>query len=80
MLFLQFPDASLLKYTVLKQAALRADPSLATSRYVNRAALPMDGWTPLHAAAARGNLDFVKVCWGFFLHYNGRGGHVALQK
>ena len=46
---------------LLKQAALRADPSLATSRHINRSAFPMDGWTPLHAAAARGNLEFVKV-------------------
>ncbi|CAN0388307.1 unnamed protein product [Ascophyllum nodosum] len=43
------------------EAALRADPSLATSRHINRSAFPMDGWTPLHAAAARGNLEFVKA-------------------
>ena len=46
---------------LLKQAAIRADPSLATSRHINRSAFPMDGWTPLHTAAARGNLKFVKV-------------------
>ncbi|CAM9110994.1 unnamed protein product [Ascophyllum nodosum] len=43
------------------EAAIRADPSLATSRHINRSAFPMDGWTPLHTAAARGNLKFVKA-------------------
>ncbi|CAN0115332.1 unnamed protein product, partial [Hapterophycus canaliculatus] len=41
--------------------SIAADPSLATLRHINRSALPMDGWTPLHAAAAKGNLEFVKV-------------------
>eukprot|EP00752_Nemacystus_decipiens_P018590 g16668.t1 len=43
------------------KASLAADPALATLRYVNKSAFPMDGWTPLHAAAARGHLDFVEV-------------------
>lgn len=47
------------------KAAIQADPSLATCRSVNRSALPMDGWTPLHLAAARGNLRFVEVRSGF---------------
>ncbi|CAM9932737.1 unnamed protein product [Ectocarpus sp. 12 AP-2014] len=43
------------------KASIAADPSLATSRHVNKSAFPMDGWTPLHAAAAKGNVEFVKV-------------------
>ncbi|CAM9928230.1 unnamed protein product, partial [Phaeothamnion confervicola] len=36
--------------------AVAADEGLATCRHINRAVLPMDGWTPLHAAAAVGNV------------------------
>ncbi|CAN0095405.1 unnamed protein product [Scytosiphon promiscuus] len=41
--------------------AIAADPSLATLRHINKSALPMDGWTPLHSAAAKGKLEFVQV-------------------
>lgn len=44
-----------------QQAAISTDPSLATSRHLSRATFPMDGWTPLHAAAAKGNKVFVEV-------------------
>eukprot|EP00903_Cladosiphon_okamuranus_P016151 g14906.t1 len=43
------------------KASIAADPALATLRHINKSAFPMDGWTPLHAAAARGNFEFVKV-------------------
>ncbi|CAM9984768.1 unnamed protein product, partial [Discosporangium mesarthrocarpum] len=43
------------------QEAIKQDPSLATCRHINRSVCPMDGWTPLHAAAARGNMEVVQT-------------------
>lgn len=52
---------SVAPYVNKSQRTIAADPSLATLRHINKSALPMDGWTPLHAAAAKGNLEFIQV-------------------
>jgi ankyrin repeat protein len=40
---------------------LEKDPSIASCRSINAAARPMDGWTPLHAAASVGHNDAIEI-------------------